>query len=220
MKHGSPPHDQRPRQARGAKTRAAILAAAGRVFAESGLAGARTDAIAAVAGINKALLYYYFKSKEQLYLAVLEEQGQAFNRQAIALLTAPGSARTVLLRYAGLHFDFIRQRHRYATLHLQMMMAKGRLMEGLVRKFVVPRSQALGRLLERGMREGEFRRADIRHTAISITALIAFYFSIAPVLTMLGQADACSEAALKRRRQEMLDFIRHGLFLEPKAPVP
>ena len=44
------------------ETRAAILRAAERIYAESGLAGARTEAIAAAAGVNKALLYYYFRS--------------------------------------------------------------------------------------------------------------------------------------------------------------
>ena len=53
-------------------TRAAILEAAEGIFAEVGLAGARIDAIAGAAGINKAMLYYYFKSKEGLYRAVLE----------------------------------------------------------------------------------------------------------------------------------------------------
>src|SRR5689334_16701468 len=54
------------------QTRAAILDAALREFAAEGLAGARTDAIARAAGVNKALLYYYFHDKETLYQAVLE----------------------------------------------------------------------------------------------------------------------------------------------------
>ena len=57
-------------QARSLDTRAAILAAAEQIFAKAGLDGARTDAIAAAAGVNKALLYYYFKSKDGLYEAV------------------------------------------------------------------------------------------------------------------------------------------------------
>ena len=62
-----------------------MRAAAG-IFAESGLAGARTDAIANAAGVNKALLYYYFKSKESLYQAVLEDHASAFNKIALELL--------------------------------------------------------------------------------------------------------------------------------------
>src|SRR4051794_17248713 len=53
------------------ESRAAILQAAVVEFAREGVAGARTDAIARSAGVNKALLYYYFKDKEALYDAVL-----------------------------------------------------------------------------------------------------------------------------------------------------
>jgi TetR/AcrR family transcriptional regulator len=53
------------------QSRIAILDAAVREFAREGVAGARTDAIAKSAGVNKALLYYYFKDKEAIYQAVL-----------------------------------------------------------------------------------------------------------------------------------------------------
>ena len=53
--------------------RGAILAAATREFAAEGFGGARVDAIAARAKINKRMLYHYFGNKEELYLAVLEE---------------------------------------------------------------------------------------------------------------------------------------------------
>jgi len=207
-----------PRRAeRSATTRRAILAAAEKVFAESGLAGARTDAIAAAAGVNKALLYYYFKGKDSLYEAVLEDHFREFNRQALDLLSGPGSAREVLLRYVSLHFDFISARHQYASLFHQMMTVGGRVPERLVRKYFKPRSDAFAALLERGMRAGEFRSADRFHTAVSIIGLIVFYFSCAPVLQLLGHSDAYSQANLRRRKQEVLDFIRRALFLRPDA---
>lgn len=208
------------RQRRSTETRAAILAAAGRIFATSGLAGARTDAIAAAAGVNKALLYYYFKSKESLYEAAVEDHFSEFNRQALEVLTAPGPARAVLLRYVSLHFDFISARHQSAPLFQQLMMAGGKFLERLIRKYFAPRSEALGKLIQRGMRNGEFRRVDPFHGAVSIASLIVFYFSAAPVLQLLGRPDAYSAVNLKRRKQEVLDFIRHGLFVDPKFPLP
>src|SRR3954466_2666431 len=54
------------------ESRAAILQAAAKEFAEFGVAGARTDAIAREAGVNKALLYYYFRDKDTLHGAVLD----------------------------------------------------------------------------------------------------------------------------------------------------
>jgi TetR/AcrR family transcriptional regulator len=210
----------RKQQSRSAETRAAILTAAADAFAQSGLAGARTDAIAAAAGVNKAMLFYYFKSKNHLYEAVVEDHFKEFNRQALDVLASDEPARTVLLRYVGLHFDFITARQRYARIYQQIMMTGGRPLKQLVRKYFLPRSQALDRVLERGMRAGEFRRADRRHTAISIVALIVFYFSASHVLQYLGQPEAYDRANLKSRKQEVLDFIRHGLFLESAPPLP
>jgi TetR/AcrR family transcriptional regulator len=207
------------RKERSLRKRGAILAAAERIFAESGLAGARTEAIVAAAGVNKALLYYYFKSKAKLYEAVIEDHFREFNRKAMEVLAAPGSARAVLLLYVSLHFDFISSRHRYAPLFQQLMTPGGKALERIVRQYFEPRGQALGRLLKRGEIEGEFRQTAVLHTAISITALIVFYFSAARVLQILGYPDAYSQSSLKLRKQEVLDFIRHALFADPNAPV-
>ena len=63
-------------------TEKAILDAAQREFAEKGFHGARMQTIANRAGANKALLHYYFRTKEQLYLRALEPIGNAF-REAV-----------------------------------------------------------------------------------------------------------------------------------------
>jgi TetR/AcrR family transcriptional regulator len=220
MSRSVPSSPSRRRHGHARESRAAILAAAARVFTDTGLAGARIDAIAAAAGVNKALLYYYYQSKERLYLAVLEDQFHEFNRQALAVLSSPGPARTVLLRYVELHFDTACGRLRFAPLHQQLLMAGGKNVAALVRRYAVPRSEALCRLLQRGMRTGEFRRADLRHTAVSIVALIVFYFSVSPIVRMAIRRDAYSPADLRRRKRQILDFIRHGLFVSPEAPVP
>jgi TetR/AcrR family transcriptional regulator len=208
------------RQARSADTRAAILAAAEQIFAKAGLAGARTDDIAAAAGVNKALLYYYFKSKDGLYEAVVEDHFREFNRRAVAVLAEPDAAREVLLRYVSLYFDFISTRQRYAALYSQLMTARTQPLARLVRKYIVPRTSAFTALLERGIRDREFRRVDPRHASISVVSLIVFYFSAAPVLRVLGHADAYTRSSLARRKREVLDFIRYGLFEDPTGLEP
>jgi len=213
-----PAKSNRARRAeRGAASRASILAAAERVFAERGLAGARMDEIATQARVNKALVYYYFKSKEELYEAVVEDHFKAFNHQALEVLSSSGPPRDILLRYVSLHFDFISARHRYASLFQQFMSAGGEMPRRFARKYFAPRSEAFAGLLQRGIREGDFRRVDRFHAGVSVIALIVFYFSAAPVLNLLGHTDAFSEANLKRRKQEVLAFIRHGLFSNPES---
>jgi|HubBroStandDraft_6_1064221.scaffolds.fasta_scaffold480465_2 TetR/AcrR family transcriptional regulator len=209
---------RRKQEARRDESRSKILTAAEQVFASEGMAGARTDAIAASAGVNKALLYYYFNGKEQLYEAVMERHLRDFNERALAVLNAPGPARSLLLRYMELHFDFISQRHLHAPLFQQLVSKGSKPAERMFRKYIGPRTEVLQKLLERGMREGDFRNADPFHTAFSIAALIVFYFSAAPVLQSIGYTDPYAPANLKRRKQEVLAFVRQALFTNPNVP--
>ena len=68
------------------KTRAAILKAALEEFAHEGVTGARTDEIARRAGVNKALLYYYFKDKEGLYTAALDQVFSGLHQRVASVL--------------------------------------------------------------------------------------------------------------------------------------
>ncbi len=90
------------------KTQAAILKAALEEFAHEGVTGARTDEIARRAGVNKALLYYYFKDKEGLYAAALDQVFSGLHERVMAVLErADLPPRERLLLYARTHFDYI-----------------------------------------------------------------------------------------------------------------
>ena len=208
-----------PRHHNSAETREAILEAAERIFGDEGLEGARTDAIAAAAGVNKALLYYYFRSKERLYRAVLEGYLTGFNRRALELLASRGSARSLLLRYINLHFDFIGAHPHHGPLFQRMLMADQKSLARLAREYFLPRSKALLKVIERGMRAGEFRHMDSTHAAISIVSLIVFYFSSAPVLRAVSGIDPYAKANVERRREEVLKFVRYALFKDPESEV-
>ena len=78
-------------------TRQALLAAAEIEFSTKGLAGARVDVIADQAAANKRMLYYYFGSKEELYLAVLERAYEAM-RKAERELNLTNLAPSVAIR--------------------------------------------------------------------------------------------------------------------------
>src|SRR6201998_298163 len=89
------------------QSRAAILQAAVREFAQEGVAGARTDAIARAARVNKALLYYYFKDKEALYGAVLDQVFGGLIACVGEVLSRDLPPREKILAYAGAHFDYV-----------------------------------------------------------------------------------------------------------------
>jgi len=199
------------------ETRASILDAAERLFAEAGLEGARTDAIAHAAGVNKAMLYYYFKSKAGLYSAVLEANAREFHRRADQALSGSGSAGKLLLRYVGNHLDFIGSRPFYARLIHRLMMEGDRTLDRVIRTHSLPVYERLAGLVEKGMRSGEFRRMDVRHTIMSLNAMTVFYFTVAPIVRRISGVDVYDRSERARRKKEVLRFIRHALFVHPEA---
>src|SRR5579864_793644 len=98
------------------ESRAAILRAAAAEFAEHGVAGARTDAIARQAKVNKALLYYYFKDKETLYDAVLDNAFSGLKTTVFRVLDSDLPPREKLLAYVGAYFDFVAANQIYPKL--------------------------------------------------------------------------------------------------------
>ena len=200
-----------------AGSRIAILRAAAQIYADSGLAGARTDAIAAAAGVNKALLYYYFKSKEDLYQAVIGSELREFGRQVAEILSVKGPAGPTLLRYVSYHFDFIGAHPHYPRIFQRMMMEGDRTLGRIVREHSIPLKKLLVSLLAKGIRSGEFRPLDPEHTLVSIAGLTGHYFNIAPAIRAISGKDPYSRANLAKRKAEVLKFIRYGLFSNPEA---
>jgi len=200
-----------------AESRSLILEAASRVFSRQGLSGARTEAIAAEAGVNKALLYYYFKNKEDIYWAILDEEVTGFHVKALELLSQEGPAAPILLRYVSDHFDFMCAHPHYPRLFQMMMMAGGRRCERLVAERIIPVARKLGALLRRGIRAGELRPFDVGHTAVSLVALTVFYFNAAPVIRLVSGRNPFSPANMRKRKAEVLGFIRYALLTDPEA---
>src|SRR6266478_1694832 len=104
------------------ESRAAILKAAAQEFAEHGIAGARTDAIAREARVNKALLYYYFKDKETLYGAVLDDAFSGLKSTVFQVLVSDLPPREKIMAYTGAYFDFIASNQLYPKLMQREMM--------------------------------------------------------------------------------------------------
>src|SRR3984885_3642636 len=95
------------------ESRASILRAAVAEFAEHGIAGARTDAIARSAHVNKALLYYYFKDKDALYEAVLDHVFSGLRERVMPVLDSKLPPREKMLQYLGTYFDYIAANPRF-----------------------------------------------------------------------------------------------------------
>ncbi|HVO62376.1 MAG TPA: TetR/AcrR family transcriptional regulator [Terriglobales bacterium] len=197
------------------ETRNAILHAAVKEFAAHGIDGGRTDAIARVARVNKALLYYYFKDKETLYGAALD---YAFAEQAqtmLRVLERDLPPRQKILTYVGEYFDFIAQHPLNRNLAQREMMRAGHgslHFQRISKTYFQPLFKGLSEVIRAGISSGEFRQVDPLQFVPSIIALVVFYFVAAPVLKGAGNFDPLAPERVAQRRAAVLDFISAALF--------
>jgi TetR/AcrR family transcriptional regulator len=203
------------------QSRAAILQAAVREFACEGIAGARTDAIARSAKVNKALLYYYFKDKEALYGAVLDQVFGGLVACVGEVLSRDLPPREKILAYAGAHFDYVSTHPLYPRIVQGEMMGAGRgranHLQHIVRKYFRPLFARVAEVLKNGQATGEFRPVDPLHFVPSMIAVIVFYFTSAPVMRVMTGKDPLSPQLIAARRTAVLDFISAALFQRSNA---
>jgi TetR/AcrR family transcriptional regulator len=198
------------------KSRASILKAAVAEFAEHGIAGARTDAIARAAHVNKALLYYYFKDKDALYEAVLDQVFSGLRARVMPVLESDLPPRQKLLGYVEAHFDYIAANPRFPRVVQSEWMRSGAgttRMQRVAKEYFRPIFQKLVGVLAEGISTGEFRPVNPMDFLPSVAAVIVFYFTAAPLMKTLMKIDPLSKARIRERRAFVLDFISAALFV-------
>jgi TetR/AcrR family transcriptional regulator len=188
-----------------------ILAAAELHFAAHGMAGARTDEIAAAAHANKAMLYYYYENKQRLHRAVLEN---LFDQLRQAVYSPPPSkttSRERLIRWVNGYFNFLASHPNYPRLIQRESMNATPQFQWIVREYFQPFHRYLTRLIGEGIADGEFRKVDAHQTVFTLLGMTAFYFAAAPAIGKLVKRNLLSPQALEERRGALLDFLVHGL---------
>ena len=199
-----------PRSRDADRSQLAILAAARDEFAQAGLGGARMDRIAERAQLNKRLIYYYFTSKDDLFLAVLEgtyADIRAAEQKLHLTDLAPAQA---IRRLTEFTWDYYLEHPEFITLlnsanlHLARHLAKSE----RVREMNSPLIKTLGEILERGRVEGVFRGGiDPLQLYISIAGLAYFYLSNNHSLTAIFGRDLMTPKARNERLSHMTDVI-------------
>jgi AcrR family transcriptional regulator len=198
------------------QTRARILAAAKAEFARAGLGGARVDRIAALAGANKRMLYYYFDSKDGLFRAVLEQAYAHIRDSEKALhLDAIDPAEAIRQLVAFTWNYFLQNPEFMSLLNSENMHRAEHLKRSTtVRRMHSPFVALIGDILERGRRAGEFRAGvDAVQLYISIAGLAYFYlannFTLSAIFGRDLKARKARDARLAHMTELVLGYLRH-----------
>lgn len=157
------------------RTVAEILAVASNEFAEKGLAGARIDAISAATRTSKRMIYYYFKSKDGLYLAVLENAYRRMREVEGDLKLEALEPIQALTKLVESTYENHRAHEDYIRLIMNENIQKGEYLSQIPSIQELNRSviKAIDQLYKRGVKAGVFRAglsAEDIHFAISAIA--------------------------------------------------
>lgn len=187
-----------------------ILAAARDEFAEHGLGGARMDRIAERAKLNKRLIYYYFTSKDDLFLAVLEGTYADIRAAEMQLHLTDLAPAQAIRRLTEFTWDYYLQHPEFITLlnTANLHQARHLTKSERVREMNSPLIQTLGEILERGRIGGVFRGGvDPMQLYISIAGLAYFYLSNNYTLSAIFGRNLMTAKAHSERLSHMCDVI-------------
>jgi TetR/AcrR family transcriptional regulator len=178
------------------RTRERILSAALKEFAAHGFAGARVDAIAHRADINKRMLYHYFGDKEDLFKAVLRRKIAERNAWAEASSGEPAETLPFWFEAACKDTDWVRMLEWEA-----LQGSDKKLIDAGQRRAAVARG--LKRIRQRQARGQISSEFDPRHVMLAMRSLTMFPAAF-PQLTALIMGRPLLDAKFQRSRAEFL----------------
>jgi len=192
-----------------------ILEAASKVFRQRGFDGARMQEIADAAGINKALLHYYFRSKEQLFERVFRASAKEFFGSLLTVLRSEEPLREKVVRLCDLYVS-VSQEHPYIPVFILTEAHRkgaGFVARMLSEEGVLPDFEPMRRQIAEEAAAGRIRPVPAEQLMMDILGLCLFPAIARPMMQrMMGITDEGFRQALELRRSRVSRIIIDSLY--------
>ncbi len=202
-------------------TRDSILRAATKVFAKHGYAGGRIEQISKAAKSYDRMIYYYFGSKEGLFIAVLEEMYRRFNEAESKLVLGEAGPVQALQAVIRFMWGYYQKNPEFITLLNTENLHRGKHISKSLRasEYSSQAVSVLGDVLARGARQKLFR-SDIsaRDVYLMIAALAYFYLSNRFTLSAFLGEELETPAALAHWESFLVDAVLRTVAVAPALP--
>ncbi len=186
-----------------------ILAAARKVFTTKGMAGARMQDIADEAGINKALLHYYFRDKDKLFETIFLDEAQRFFPKINTIFSSEAPLFVKIENFVNEYIDemlenpylpwfVMNELHRDPDQFIYKMWGKDNL----------PKPGKFLEQMEKEIKKGTIKRISPLHLLMNLLSMTIFPFVARPMITRnLGLSDLQFKQAMEQRKKEIPKFI-------------
>ena len=191
-----------------ATTEELILEAAQAVFLEKGLAGARMQEIADRAGINKALLHYYFRSKEKLSELIINRAVGALLPRMVAALETEADLFEKIRRLAGEYVTFISQNSFLPLFIVNEVNRNPQFFFKMAVQHQKPHLDKFRQQVEEAVAQGRIRPISSAQLLMNLMSLVIFPFLGKPIFAVaLGLSEEDYRQEMQRRRTEVAEFV-------------
>ncbi len=187
-----------------------IIEVATREFAENGLAGARIDEIARAMRTSKRMIYYYFGSKEGLYVAVLEQAYRKMRAIEASLDLADLRPEEALRKLVGFTVDYQLANPDFIRLVMTENIHRARYLNNskAIHQVNVPAIEVLARIYDRGVATGAFRPGlDVIDLHMTISALSVFNIANRHTFSLIFKVDFDAAPTLIARRDSIIETV-------------
>lgn len=192
-----------------ASTEQRIIQAARKVFTQRGFDGARMQEIADEAGINKALLHYYFRSKEKLFDVIFTTLLGKFHEAFQAIFSADCSFTEKIRLMVETDIDILMAHPDVPLFVLREIAREPNTMAERIRSAGLADIMVVfTRQVKSAIRKKEIRKVDPVELLINILALNRFPFIGKPMIqAMAGVSEKSFQAMMKRRKEHVAELI-------------
>jgi TetR/AcrR family transcriptional regulator len=204
-------------------TERAIFDAALEEFARKGRDGARMQAIADAADINKSMLHYYFRSKDQLYEEVFSFTMRRFMESFGASLHQASTFAETLRAFIDAYVDFVRDHQDAMRLMVNENMAGGSMVGRNIKQKMKADEGPPAILADRiasAAEAGEIRAVDPHHTVLTIISGCLFFFVMAPTVRIIHPDANDWDAFVEARKSHLFETMYHGLKADDASSSP
>ena len=197
------------------KTKEKILDASLKEFSSSGYAGARMDKIAVRAEVNKALLFYYFSSKENLYQEVLKHIIRRVIPKVRNIILLEQSPEGFLEKLPEVYIEFFYQNQSFVKMiafdfvqHTDMIKAT---FEQAIGRGFSQGPRLILKKIEKWYEKGKITESDPLQFMINIISLCLFVFIARPILEVIFSQKIGDEQFIRKRIKSVTNLLKEGM---------
>jgi AcrR family transcriptional regulator len=192
-----------------------ILNAAREIFLEKGRDGSRMQEIAGRAGINKALLHYYFRTKDKLYTEVFKNEIQSFFENLLLSIPDTDNIENLIKNFVNDYIDRLADRPEIIRFVIWEIQQRGNTFADILKNILTNQGYSeipLLRRIEEAIATEKIRKANPTHLAISIIGVCVYPFIARPILERIfTDIQIGSQDFLEERKVEVFKLIWNGI---------